>query len=421
MDTNSEERAGLDKHYRRIVLEAQEGHEAALRMCHLETNRANANKRDLDQMTARAEKAERERDEARVRLRAADDDVVRITKERDEQSAGRTSFQQFCTDSANRYADERNAQQRRAESAEHKAAMLEAEVGQGKALAETNAKLRDVWARKHAEANEKLISKQSRIVGLIVSLDNQRDLNEHAAKELGQLKADYQRLILGTAHGLECWMDDCGWHCGNGCQQVNARLCTAAKDLAEAREQLAKGEWIIDGTTKLPACPLCHCLKPGTVGDFHIDDIGHRPTCWYARQGKGEKEAAVPKSGPLWSIGIDPEMERLTKELHRKIREHGIGPDYDVTASDDGLALIFTKTKEQTPQYKHDCAGCVFLGRHAYHHMNWDLWWRPSDVTMGCNSGFGPGWSAFAEVSADICDGVLSECRRRAVARGLVK
>ena len=72
MDTNSEERAGLDKHYRRIVLEAQEGHEAALRMCHLETNRANANKRDLDQMTARAEKAERERDEARVRLRAAD-------------------------------------------------------------------------------------------------------------------------------------------------------------------------------------------------------------------------------------------------------------------------------------------------------------------------------------------------------------
>jgi hypothetical protein len=75
----------------------------------------------------------------------------------------------------------------------------------------------------------------------------------------------------------------------------------------------------------------------------------------------------------------------------------------------------------QTPQHKHDCKGCVFLGsyRHGY---DWDLWVRPWDAALGTNNGHSVCWwiSGIPIAASGTASPEYVEARRRAVARGLV-
>lgn len=187
---------------------------------------------EVIELTARAEKAERERD-----------DFARRS----------------VLTTSNLIADMRTKAEQRAESAEHKVAMLDAEVGQAKALAETNAKLRDVWARKYEAANAKLDELQTAA----------KSFDEKYAWLLRKREADQ-------------------------------------KELADAREQLAKVEWagqIREGQQLgngcraylAKSCPECFQVQPSEVAKKHFtpDQIGHRPTCWYARQGKTKNVGEV--------------------------------------------------------------------------------------------------------------------------------
>ena len=131
------------------------------------------------------------------------------------------------------------------------------------------------------------------------SQDCDRALKERdeAREQLGRVQADYQVFMLGTAHGAKCWADECGWHCDEGCKAKHARKCVAAHELKDAREQLAKLEWSAFrrpdcGGPLSVCCPSCQGVKRGhEVGSaFKRDEVGHRPTCWFAKK-KAAKEA----------------------------------------------------------------------------------------------------------------------------------
>jgi chromosome segregation ATPase len=66
---------------------------------------------------------------------------------------------------------------------------------------------------------------------------DETERRHRARAELSQVQAQLQRFILGASHGPKCWMDDNGWHCGDGCRNPTAIQCTAAVELARLQEQ----------------------------------------------------------------------------------------------------------------------------------------------------------------------------------------
>lgn len=327
------------------------------------------------QEAAERERLKCERDQARA--------------ERDEQIRGRAGFQQHCADSANKYAHELDEQRARTEKAE---AELAHARSQNAGLLCTADRLRSERDQRGGEAEafrqerDEARADFATVDRMLVERTRER---EEARESLGRVQADYQVLVLGTAHGAKCWMDECGWHCGDGCKAKHARKCVAAmerdqaseqlavmtkqrdslqwhndqnymrgkeamlrmdgarSELQACREQLAKLEWV-PGPRASQQCQLCDQIEPrvGKRAGFPAESIGHKPGCWFAKKGPDKT-----KTRPMFSmpdIPIDREMERLTADLHRHLKDHGIGSEYDVKASDDGLALIFTK-RSATP------------------------------------------------------------------------
>lgn len=359
----------------------------------------------VTELTARAEKAERERDDYARRMES-------------------------ILTTSNLIADLRTKAEDRAESAEHKAAMLEAEVGQ---------------------ANARLEQERKNVSAMFDAKNK--------------------------------WAD---------------RAIAYEKELADAREQLAKVEWkgrITDaGALISNGCLLCDGANPSDSGARRLPEHkrGHRPACWYARQGKADKEQArIPikyvhihaPNGPIGTaVGVREESSPAPKfKVRQKVRtragydfvvrahkwvggwiyqdnrdcwfsEELLGPAPEFVPSpkfavgewvthNAGASEVMSVEREgdlwkyglsgnlsayeqaltaQTPQYKHDCAGCVFLGRWT------SPGWASCDLYV-CKNGknavwrYGDGSESWIARGLDNVGPVIPEIRRRAVARGLVQ
>lgn len=193
-----------------------------------------------------------------------------------------------------------------------------------------------------------------------------------AIKERDEAIVQISRFLLGTAHGAKCWLDEHGWHCGEGCSAKGARQCgeskqanearrylqerdeaikrraevcerfdvlagvnkTLIRERDEAREQLVKLEWTGKeraGSGSGPVfiartCSECHSVEPSAHATKHFaaTEVGHKPRCWFTVL-----------------TGTMPDVCDLTTQI---------------------------------PQYKHHCADCIFLGR-----------WERSDLYV-CNA-----------------------------------
>jgi len=329
----------------------------------------------------------------------------RARAERDEQIRGRAGFQQHCADSANKYAQERDEQRARAEKAEARLAgerrshanevraakqllgemRMQSEGGRdllqciSDHLGGLNRcrKERDSLRSDLATALLRVEAAEAYVPASLPTLKSRAEAAEHKAaaalQSLARVQADYQVLLLGTAHGTKCWMDECGWHCGEDCKAKHAKKCVAAmerdqaladlanvcdmrdaagrsavihcearnrkeaeltkerdearaeslkaglvgremaetldavtaeclkaqrlakeagahcervlKERDDAREQLAKLEWAGPIVAKWRTCPLCEGANPGDgFGKLIDSELGHRPTCWFAKQ-----------------------------------------------------------------------------------------------------------------------------------------
>ncbi len=129
------------------------------------------------------------------------------------------------------------------------------------------------------------------------------DALQVADRERNEARARLNRFILGSAHGTKCWLDEHGWHCGEGCQAKGARQCKDSKlakearkylkERDEAREQLGRLEWAgreRNGAGRGPqfvarTCPACQSIEPSehAAQHFPASEIGHRATCWFAK------------------------------------------------------------------------------------------------------------------------------------------
>lgn len=109
----------------------------------------------------------------------------------------------------------------------------------------TRISLRDP-VRQDEEEDLQAIARFVRAVGAELAAERVRERDQALAQvaelrqRVAELEADRQRWILGTPHGTGCWMDDCGWHCGEGCRAAGARQCDAAAQLAGARGEAAE-------------------------------------------------------------------------------------------------------------------------------------------------------------------------------------
>jgi hypothetical protein len=301
-------------------------------------------------------------------------------------------------------------------------------------------------------------------------------------------------------------------------EEAGADCDRALRERDEAREQLAKLEWAglerpATGGPLLAACVICHGFKNDRAAHRFFtstDQIGHRPTCWFAKKEAEKSEertiddALIRAAASLavsyaWryacgaDVGTQDATETARPEPRFKVGEKVVweesqtsqreghvesigngaylvrsrsghlfswaedrlkpapkfavgewveakgvtGPviarhwersrantwSYDVQTPRWVRLLYEFELTAQTPQHKHDCEGCVFLGRMG----KWDLWFSAK------GSIFVPGPSVFANGGSDPlgeyreCSAIeptspeLTEARRRAVARGLVK
>jgi len=295
-------------------------------------------------------------------------------------------------------------------------------------------------------------------------------------------------------------------------EEAGADCDRALRERDEAREQLAKLEWAglerpATGGPLLAACVICHGFKNDRAAHRFFtstDQIGHRPTCWFAKKEAEKSEertiddALIRAAASLavsyaWryacgaDVGTQDATETARPEPRFKVGEKVVweesqtsqreghvesigngaylvrsrsghlfswaedrlkpapkfavgewveakgvtGPviarhwersrantwSYDVQTPRWVRLLYEFELTAQTPQHKHDCEGCVFLGRMG----EWDLYY--------CKESQAP-WPVYVAVQRlviNICDaalpshGVIFEARRRAVARGLVK
>jgi hypothetical protein len=158
----------------------------------------------------------------------------------------------------------------------------------------------------------------------------------------------------------------------------------------------------------------------------HVESIGNGAYLVRSRSGHLFSWAEDRlKPAPKFAVGEWVEAKGVTGPVIARHWERSRANtwSYDVQTPRWVRLLYEFELTAQTPQHKHDCEGCVFLGRMG----KWDLWFSAK------GSIFVPGPSVFANGGSDPlgeyreCSAIeptspeLTEARRRAVARGLVK